>query len=162
MIQTYEFSDKFIVYAPDGTIAFDSRNMSQRIHLTGSVDLGGRTTAPNASSPVGLNTSASATIPLNKVFTKPPYVLSATRKFAADDSNEEFPSNRIYPPRVLYRDPAYFDGGNYLKGAFTNSQTNVVGIGNLSASGPITFLNVTQTYRGEKRAWYAVFENEVG
>lgn len=160
-MQTYEFSDKFIVYAPDGTVAFDSRNMSQRIHLTSVVDIGGRTSVPVFNGPVGLNPSAVAVIPFNKTFSRPPYVLSALRKFAVDDENEEFPTSRIYPPRILYRDIAFFGAGGYLKGHFTNSQTNVLGIGNVSPSGNIAFVNVTRTYRGEKRAWYAVFENEV-
>lgn len=159
MIQTYELSDKFIVYAPDGTIAFDSRIMSQRVHLVGTTVIGGRVTVPT---PIGgISAMGGVNVPFNKTFTKPPYILSATRKLAVDDDNEEFPPSRIYPPRMLYRDPAVFDPGNYLKGAFTNAQTTSVFVGNVSASMNVPLFGVTLVFRGDKRVWYAVFENEV-
>lgn len=173
MSQVFSINDPpgaFRVFASDGGTAFDSRYETHRVHMTGVVELAGRTTSPGPGGSVILNPSAGVSVPYGKTFATPPYLVSASRKTQVNQTYLRFTGQWIVDDQPLFdqitRPFIYYapaaDFYTYLRGHFTNAGVSSVFLGNVNATGSTAYSNADVYYNGARRVWYAVLDNPAG
>lgn len=139
--------------------AFDSRLVTQRIHLQGVTDIAGRSTSPAPGGGVALNPSAAVSVVYGKTFARSPYVLCASRRLYPGVGTYPFgiTTDKIYPPYIGYAGGGPVNYLSYAHGFFSNAGTSQLFIGNLDSTDLFD-----PSWNGSRRAWYAVFDNPIG
>lgn len=135
----------FVVGAPDGSTAFDSRRPSQRIYMTGTSDLLG----PDGGSPY-----TTKQILYGKTFDKIPYVVSAGRIITPGYAAQQG-AQHIYCPGLQWSFISS-TGQQFFNGNFTSAFKSDLYLGNGWQT-----LAVGGGAKATVRFIYAVFENFV-
>lgn len=160
--KTFSFNEQpgvFEVFAPDGSTVFDSRFPSQRLHQTGMFDATGRTIIQDSHGNYIGVPSTPTTIPFNKTFPVPPYVLSASRPLDDKDLKGMSTVDRITTPYIADTQRAYLaQWWSAYSGYFTVATTTNLTVQNMNFNDTFGSFGGSN---GKRRVWYSAFENGV-